>query len=417
MDDCRAPIARFVDVGRLWARHEALARHGATSAGGVDRQALSVAEIDARRTLIAMGSALGMAPWTDPAGNLFLRIEGSDPGAAPVLTGSHVDSQPTGGRFDGIYGVLAGLEAVAALRSAGVALRRPIDVVSWMNEEGSRFAPGMMGSAAFAGTAPLASFLDIVDATGVRVRDALAQVRAAFPEVPERPLGGPVHAYVEAHIEQGPVLEREGVPIGVVTGIQGKRTFRVTLRGEQAHAGTARRVERRDALLAATAAIQALATEMHDPEDLVRFTVGRLVVTPNAPSVVASRAVFSVDLRHPDSDRLAALGDAVPAICARHAGPCEIEVEELTRAASLAFPEAMRERIRAAARRCGHPSIDLPSAAGHDARHLHTVCPSAMIFVPCKDGVSHNEAESARPEDLAAGARVLAEVLAGLAAG
>jgi N-carbamoyl-L-amino-acid hydrolase len=415
VDGGGAAIARFVDAGRLWARHEALARHGATAAGGVDRQALSAEEIDARRTLIAMGAALGMAPWTDPAGNLFLRIEGTDPAAAPVLTGSHLDSQPTGGRFDGIYGVLAGLEAVAALRAAGVAPRRPVEVVSWMNEEGSRFAPGMMGSAAFAGAVPLERFLDVVDATGVRVRDALAQVGAAFPEVPGRPLGGPVHAYVEAHIEQGPVLERQGVPVGVVTGIQGKRTFRVTLRGAEAHAGTAGRAERRDALLAATAAIQALAAAMHDPEDLVRFTVGRLVVTPNVPSVVASRAVFSVDLRHPDSERLGALGDAVPAICALHAGPCELEVEELTRAASLAFPEPMRERIRAAARRCGHASIDLPSAAGHDARHLHAICPSAMIFVPCKDGISHSEAESARPEDLAAGARVLAEVLAGLA--
>ena len=416
MDDGEAEVARFVDAGRLWARHEALARHGATASGGVDRQALSAAEVEARRTLIAMGAAIGMAPSTDPAGNLFLRMQGDDPAASPVLTGSHLDSQPTGGRFDGVYGVLAGLEAVAALRASGTRLRRSIDVVSWMNEEGSRFAPGMMGSAAFAGTAPLSRFLDISDESGVRVRDALATVAAAFPDVHQRPLGGPVHAYVEAHIEQGPVLEREGVPIGVVTGIQGKRTFRVTLRGAEAHAGTARRADRRDALLAATAAIQGLASAMHDPEDLVRFTVGRLVVTPNAPSVVASRAVFSVDLRHPTSERLVALGDAVAPICARHAGPCEVHVEELSAAMSLAFPEAMLERIRVAARRCGHASIDLPSAAGHDARHLHAVCPSAMIFVPCKDGISHSEAESARPEDLAAGARVLAEVLAGLAA-
>lgn len=416
MSATRERVAAGVDAARLWAWHEALARHGATASGGVDRQALSAAEIEARRTLIAMAATLGMTPWTDAAGNLFLRLPGGDPASAPVVTGSHLDSQPAGGRFDGIYGVLAGLEAVAALRAAGVAPRRPIDVVSWMNEEGSRFAPGMMGSAAFAGAAPLAALLEVTDAEGVRVHEALAQVRAAFPEVPERPLGGPVHAYVEAHIEQGPVLERAGVPIGVVTGIQGKRTFRVTLRGAQAHAGTAPRAERRDALLAATAAIQALAAAMEDPQDLVRFTVGRLVVTPNAPSVVASRAVFSVDLRHPDPQRLAALGDAVPAICARHAGRCELEIEALVNATATTFPEPMRARVRDAARRCGHASIDLPSAAGHDARHLSAVCPSAMIFVPCKDGISHDEAESARPEDLAAGARVLAEVLAELAA-
>ncbi len=416
MSATRATFAAGVDAKRLWGRHEALARYGATGSGGVNRQALSAAEIGARRALIAMAATLGMTPWTDPAGNLFLRLPGTDPSSAPVVTGSHLDSQPAGGRFDGIYGVLAGLEAIAALRAAGVMPHRPIDVVSWMNEEGSRFAPGMMGSAAFAGAVPLAALLEVTDAEGVRVRDALAQVRAAFPDVPERPLGGPVHAYVEAHIEQGPVLERAGVPIGVVTGIQGKRTFRVTMRGAQAHAGTAPHAERRDALLAATAAIQALAAAMEDPQDLVRFTVGRLVVTPNAPSVVASRAVFSVDLRHPDPQQLAALGDAVPTICARHAGRCELEIEPLVDATATTFPEPMRARVRDAARRCGHASIDLPSAAGHDARYLSAICPSAMIFVPCKDGISHDEAESARPEDLAAGARVLAEVLAELAA-
>lgn len=407
--------AQCVDAARLWARHETLARHGATPAGGVNRQALSPAEQSARRELIAMGAELDLAPFTDAAGNFFLRMEGADPSLAPVLTGSHVDSQPTGGKYDGIYGVLAGIEAVAALRAAGVVPRRAIEIVSWMNEEGSRFAPGMMGSAAFAGAQPLAKFLDIADAGGITVRTELAAMRAAFPDVPERPLGLPVHAYVEAHIEQAPLLDRARIPIGVVSGIQGKRTFRVSVKGEEAHAGTSRRAERRDALLAATAIIQALAAAIHDAEDVVKFTVGRLDVKPNAPSVVAASAVFSLDLRHPDSDRLVALGDAIPGICAAHAGPCAVTVQVLTTALSLEFPAVMRDTIRAAAARCGHASMDLLSAAGHDARFLHGVCPSGMIFVPCRDGISHNEAESATADDLAAGTRVLAETLVVLA--
>jgi N-carbamoyl-L-amino-acid hydrolase len=408
-------IAAYVRQERLWERHMAMARHGATPAGGVNRQALSREEVDARRTLIQWGRALDLTPATDPAGNLFLRMPGTDPDAAPVLSGSHLDSQPTGGKFDGIYGVLAALEAVQAMREAGVAPRRSIEIVAWMNEEGSRFAPGMMGSAAFAGSSPLAEMLPVHDAGGVSVADELAAMRAAFPDVPEQPLGRPVAAYVEAHIEQGPILEREGFSVGVVTGIQGKRTFRVTVGGEEAHAGTSARRERKDALLAATAMIQALAAEMHDAEDVVKFTVGRLVVRPNAPSVVASEAVFSIDLRHPSSEVLRALGDRIAAICAAHAGPCTVDIVELVTAMSLEFPEAVRSIIRDSAAALDIRTMDLLSAAGHDARYLHEICPSGMIFVPCHEGISHNEAESATPEDLADGTRVLAETLFALA--
>lgn len=392
-----------------------LAHHGATPAHGVNRQALSVEEIAARRELIEWGLALGLTAHTDPAGNLFLRLEGRDPGAPPVLSGSHLDSQPTGGKFDGVYGVLAALEAVQAILESGRSSLRPIEVVAWMNEEGSRFAPGMMGSAAFTGAAPLAEMLPVRDAKGESVQQALAEMRAAFPSVPERPLQRPVAAYVEAHIEQGPVLEREGFSVGVVTGIQGKRTFRVTVSGEEAHAGTARRQDRKDALLAATAMIQALAHAMHDDADIVKFTVGRLEVRPNAPSVVAGQAVFSIDLRHPDESILRGLGDRVSAICAASAGPCKVAVEELVTAMPLEFPVTIRAAIASAATRLGLRIMELPSAAGHDARYLHGICPSGMIFVPCKDGISHNEAESATPEDLCDGARVLADTLAGLA--
>jgi len=404
-----------VDQDRLWERHLILARHGATVAGGVNRQALSDEEIAARRELLIIARGLGLAAFTDAAGNFFLRMEGREADAPPVLTGSHVDSQPTGGRFDGIYGVLAGMEVIEALRAAGITPRRPIEVVAWMNEEGSRFAPGMMGSAAFAGAVELDAFLPITDAMGNTVERELARMRDAFTDVPLRPLGRPVAAYIEAHIEQGPVLEQAGCSVGVVSGIQGKRTFRVTVTGEEAHAGTAPLRARKDALLAATAIIQGLSRTFADPDDILKFTVGRLEIQPNAPSVVASQAVFSIDLRHPDSGRLQALGDAISGLCADHGHPCKVAVSELTSAMSLEFPQSIRDLIRGCAADIGIRTLELPSAAGHDARFMHGMCPSGMIFVACKGGISHNESESASASDLADGTRVLADVLLALA--
>ena len=408
-------LATRVDRERLWQRHMLLARHGATPAGGVSRAALSGEEVAARRELIGWAEAIGLTPFTDPAGNLFLRHAGRDAGAAPVMSGSHLDSQPTGGKFDGVYGVLAALEAVEAMRDAGHVPARPIEVVAWMNEEGSRFAPGMMGSAAFCGAMPIGEVLGVRDAAGITVEEALAAMSRAFPALPSQPLGRPVSAYVEAHIEQGPVLERAALQVGVVTGMQGKRTFRVAVTGEEAHAGTTPHRDRKDALLAATAMIQALATTLHDDADVMRFTVGRIDVAPNAPSVIAGRAQFSIDLRHPAEATLRAAGDRVATVCQENAGPCSVAVAELSTAIPLVFPEAMQETIAAAARRLAIPTMRLPSSAGHDARYLHAVCPAGMIFVPCKGGLSHNEAESALPEDLHAGACVLVETLAELA--
>lgn len=407
-------IAAHIDADRLWRRHLELARHGATANGGVNRQALSAEETAARRTLVGWGEAIGLSAANDDAGNLFLRLAGTEPGLAPVMIGSHIDSQPTGGKFDGAFGVLAALESAEAIVAAGVRPRRPIDVVAWMNEEGSRFAPGMMGSAAFTGARRLADILAVRDAAGVGVADALAAVLAAEPHLPRRPLGTPVAAFVEAHIEQGPILEAERRTLGVVTGIQGKRTFRVTVTGEENHAGTSPRRARRDALVAAVAMVQALQDAMWDAADVVRFTIGRFEVTPNAPSVVPARVVFSIDLRHPDTATLRDLGDRIPALCAGAAGRCTVEVRELLHDPPLDFPAAIRDRIRAAAQDLGISWMDIPSGAGHDARYLHYHCPTGMIFIPCKDGLSHHEAESATPDDIAAGARVLAETAFGL---
>ena len=395
----------------------ALARHGAIAEGGVDRPALSDADAAARATLRDWAAAIGLEPSVDAIGNLFLRLPGRDPDAPPVLTGSHLDSQPTGGRFDGVYGVLAGLEAVEAIVAAGLRPRRPIDVVAWTNEEGGRFAPGMMGSAVFAGRRVLADMLAIEDADGVSVGAALEVLLAREGSLPRRPLGGPAAAYVEAHIEQGPVLEAAGFAAGVVAGIQGKRTFRVTVTGEEAHAGTTPQGGRKDALSAAVAIIAALERAMMTGGDAVMFTIGRLTVAPNVPSVVPAEAVFSIDLRHPESAVLTALGDRIPDICADHRGPCAAAVVELTNEPSLDFPAALCDLIRAAAGAVAVPVMDITSAAGHDARYLHQVCPAGMIFVPCHLGISHNVAESAAPGDLAAGARILTAALLTLAEG
>ncbi|PWB59628.1 MAG: Zn-dependent hydrolase [Bradyrhizobiaceae bacterium] len=409
------PIAQFVDGERLWQRHMALARFGALANGGVNRQALSEEEIAARAELVRWGRAIGLAPFTDAAGNLFLRLEGRDPSLPPVLVGSHIDSQPSGGKFDGVFGVLAALEVQEAFRASGRTPLRAIETVAWMNEEGSRFAPGMMGSALYAGARSVAEVLAVRDPAGESVETALKALLARDVDVPHRALGRPAAAFLEAHIEQGPVLELEGKTVGVVTGIQGKRTFRATVTGEENHAGTAPRSVRRDALLAAAAMIGALDVAMRDAEDVTRFTVGRLEVTPNAPSVVAAKAVFSIDLRHPDAGTLQRLGDRIADICRAQAGPCEVAVAQLLHDPPLSFPRDIRNILAKAAAAVGAPWMAIASGAGHDARYLHYFCPTGMIFVPCRNGISHNEAEWAEKDHLAAGARVLAEAAAVLA--
>lgn len=409
-----ASISVSIDPQRLWDRHMRLAEIGRTPAGGVNRPALSDEEIAARKLLLAWARRAGLAAFNDPIANLFLRLEGTQPRAAPVLAGSHIDSQPTGGRFDGAFGVLAALEAVTAMAEQNLRPLRPIEVVAFTNEEGSRFAPGMMGSEAFAGRRPLEEILAVEDADGVPVREAAARVLAADAGVESRSLGFPVRAFVEPHIEQGPVLERESVPIGVVTGMQGSRRFRVTVTGEAAHAGTTPRDRRRDAVRAAARLIDELYELTADPAD-VMFTVGLLRVRPNAPSVVAAEAYFSIDLRHPDNGVLEDLGEAIPACCEGAAGPCAVSVVEIARTPSIDFPAGIRRRIAAAAGRAGLAWRDLYSLAGHDARNMHHLCDAGMIFVPSRGGISHNEAEWTDPDHLAAGARVLSEVIWGLA--
>ena len=406
--------AAAVDEARLWRRHMALAEIGATEKGGVDRQALSEEEARARALLAEWAAELGYGVWVDTISNLFFRREGTDPTLAPVLTGSHIDSQPTGGKFDGAYGVLAGIEALQALDEAGIETARPVEVVAWLNEEGSRFAPGMMGSEAFAGLRPLDEIVAVADRGGTSVANDLPRALAATPDAKRREIGFPVAAFVEAHIEQGPALERAGLPIGVVTGIQGVRRMRVRVTGEEAHAGTTPRSARRDALWEAARMVDALQERIH-VDDEHRFTVGMMEIRPNVPSVVAAEVLFSIDIRHPDSDVLARLEAEVDGICRDARVACEVETWTIAQAPSIWFDEAVVGTVEAAAEGLGLGHMRLFSGAGHDARQLSFVCPTGMIFVPCEKGISHNEAENASPADLADGARVLAETLVRLA--
>lgn len=408
-------IANHVNGTRLWDRLMELALFGALPKGGVNRQALSDEEIAARACLVRWADTIGLGASTDSAANLFLRYPGREPDLPPLLIGSHIDSQPTGGKFDGAFGVVAALETVEAIIASGVRPRRTIDVVSWMNEEGSRFAPGMMGSAVFSGARKLSDILAINDKAGVSVEAELHRVLAAEPRLQQRPLGLKPAAFLEAHIEQGPVLENNNKSVGVVTGIQGKRTFRVDVDGEENHAGTSPRSARRDALVSAVDIVRALQDAMWDRDDVVRFTIGMFNVTPDAPSVVPAHVAFSIDLRHPDAQILRKLGDTIPEVCQTARGRCDLAIRELLNDPPLEFPRAIRRTIQAAAGALGVSWMEIASGAGHDARYLHYLCPTGMIFIPCKNGISHNEAESITNTQAADGTRVLARAAFALA--
>ena len=405
-------VAAAVSETRQWDRLMRLAQIGAIPGDGVNRQALTALDREARRLMIAWAEAAGASVSVDEAANLWFRVEGTRPGAAPVLTGSHMDSQPEGGRFDGIYGVVAGLEVLEALKDSGIRLERPVEVVAWTNEEGSRFAPGCMGSMAWAGAKPLAAFADTTDAEGVRFADALAEQLAAEADLPRRPLGGPVHAYIEVHIEQGPKLEAEALDIGVVTGIQGSRWFTVTVTGDSAHAGTTPVSLRRDALQGMVRAVTALNALTADPTDVLRFTVGSLTVEPGSSNSVAGRVRFTIDLRHPEAGILTEKGDAIAAAIADVIAPCAFTVEERFTAAPLTFDPGLVSSIREAAEALGLRWTPMPSGAFHDAQLVAQIAPTAMIFVPSHKGISHNPAELTSASQLAAGTRVLAASLA-----
>ncbi|MEJ2688061.1 MAG: M20 family metallo-hydrolase [Gammaproteobacteria bacterium] len=406
-DDDRRRAVAAVDRDRLWRRHMEMADIGAIADYGVNRQALSVEDVAARRLLIRWAQEFGFKISGDEIGNLFIRRPGSEPDLAPVMTGSHMDSQPMGGRFDGMFGVLAGFEALQAMEMAGARTRRPVELVAWTNEEGSRFAPGAMGSMVYCGRHRVEDFLGVSDAEGVSLELALAETLRATPEAATQHQDRTLAAYVEAHIEQGPQLENADRTIGVVTGIQGCRWFTVEVNGEAAHAGTTPLSGRRDAVQGALACVVALNELTRDPSDVVRFTVGRFDVTPGSVNSVACGVTFSVDLRHPDAHVLKTLGDAIEPTCRRAVGTCQVQVTELLNHAPCVFDRRVVDVVEGVARDLGCSYMRMPSGAFHDAQFVNDIAPTGMIFVPCEKGISHNPAENASPDDLAAGARVL----------
>jgi len=410
-----APPANMlrIDGVRLWQRLMALARIGATDKGGVCRLALTELDGQGRALFTQWAGDLGCTVRTDAIGNLFAHRAGADDTLPAVATGSHIDTQPTGGRFDGNYGVLAGLEVLHTLNDAGVRTQAPLEVCVWTNEEGSRFVPVMMGSGVYAGAFTLAHALAARDAGGTSVAEALAAIGQAGPAPAALADGAPrFGAYFEAHIEQGPVLEDAGITIGAVTGALGQRWYDVTVQGMEAHAGPTPMRLRRDALLPAAALVQqvnaiALAEQPHG-----RGTVGCLDVYPGSRNTIPGRVRFTVDFRHADDAGLSRMDAALRAgAMALQSAGVSIAVEQVVYYPPQPFDPALVDLVRAAAARRGPPALDIVSGAGHDAVYVARTAPTAMIFVPCKDGISHNEIEDARPEHLAAGCDVLLQAM------
>ena len=395
-----------VDGQRLWRSLMELAEIGATSKGGVRRLALTDLDRQGRDLVVGWLRETGSRIEIDGAGNILATRPGSDPAARVVLTGSHIDTQPSGGKFDGNYGVLAGLEVLRTLNDANVATDKPIGVAIWTNEEGSRFVPVMGGSGAFAGVFTLEHLLRQRDADGVSFGEALGRIGYAG----SAPMGNrALDTYFEAHIEQGPVLEREDKTIGVVTGALGLRWYDCVWTGQDAHAGPTPMEARHDALRGAAQlveAVHALALR-HAPDG--RATVGTLQVSPNSRNVIPGCVTMTVDMRHPDDDALATMDRELRAASATisQALQLECELRQVDQFEASRFDPACVDAVRTATRDLGYPHREMVSGAGHDAIYLGRIVPTSMIFVPCKDGISHNEIEDARPEHLEAGANVL----------
>ena len=406
-----------VDPDRLWSRLMSMAEVGATPAGGSNRQALSDDDRAGRDLFVAWAEQAGCTVELDAVGNLFARRAGDDPAAPPIMLGSHLDTQPTGGRFDGVYGVLGGLEVVEALNDASTRTRAPVEVAVWTNEEGSRFPVSMMGSAVWAGALDLRAARSLADRSGRSVGEELDRLGWAGTSAFGRRLG----AYLELHIEQGPVLEESGSRIGVVTGVQGLRWYTVTLRGFPAHAGTTPMDRRRDPARPLAAVLDGLygIAAAHAPAACV--TPAQFTSEPVSPNTVPAQVTFSVDVRHPDAATLDEIDAALRRLIAESAAEhgCEQRIDVDNDSPPILFDERCVEAVAAAAQHCGYSYERIVSGAGHDACLVARRAPTAMIFVPCRDGLSHNEAESMEPAAAGHGAAVLLRAaleLAGTAA-
>ena len=399
-----------VNGERLWQSLMDLARIGATDKGGVCRLALTDLDRQGRDLVVGWAREAGLSVTVDQIGNVFMRRPGRNNALPPIMTGSHIDTQPTGGKVDGNYGVLAGLEVVRTLNDHGIETEAPIEVAFWTNEEGSRFVPVMMGSGVFAGAFSLEHAYAATDSDGKTVREELARIGYIGDEVPGQ---HPIGAYFEVHIEQGPVLEDAGVTIGVVHGVLGIRWFDCTVTGMEAHAGPTPMALRKDALQVATQLMQEVVASAwrHGPHG--RGTVGMVRVFPNSRNVIPGQVSFSIDLRNASDALVDQQADEVKAFAARLSAQTGLDIV-ITPASSYpaqAFDAGCVDAVTRAAQRLGCSHMPAISGAGHDAIYAGQLAPAGMIFIPCKDGISHNEIEDAQPEHITAGANVLLQVM------
>ena len=383
-----------------------MAKIGATEKGGVCRLTLTDFDRDSRELFTRWCQAAGCTVTVDRVGNMFARRSGRDPNRKPVMAGSHLDSQPTGGKFDGAYGVMAALEVIRTLNDAGIETEAPIEVAMWTNEEGSRFAPAMMGSGVFAGVFTVNDVHAKTDIEGLTFGDELRRIGY---EGQETPGDHPTDSYFECHIEQGPVLENDGLPVGVVISANGQRWYEVTVKGVESHAGPTPMETRKDALVGAARIVHLVNEIGHTYQPNACATVGMMKIHPNSRNVIPGEVWLTIDFRHPDNATLSKMDSdlkrSASQIC-KTAG-LTLTVHDLWYSPPIPFDRGCVAAVRRAAEAHGYGHRDIVSGAGHDAVYMTKKCPTAMIFVPCEDGISHNEAENASKEDLAAGCDVL----------
>jgi N-carbamoyl-L-amino-acid hydrolase len=395
-----------IDSGRLWASLMEMAKIGSTPKGGCNRQTLTDLDRQGRELFSRWCKEAGLTVGVDGIGNMFGRRPGADPKLAPVMAGSHLDTQPTGGKFDGVLGVLGALEMVRTLNDLGIRTRHPIEIANWTNEEGARFAPSMIASGVFAGKLDKDFAFSRKDAEGKLFGEELKRIGYVGPE----PIGGrPLHAYFELHIEQGPILEDENIDIGVVTDGQGLKWINVTITGYESHAGTTPMPRRRDAGRGAARFIELVNAVAVASGPVGVGTVGRVVTYPGTTNIIPGRVDLTVDIRHPDGAALSRMEEELRSGAKRIADELklEIELETISNYAPVPFDPECVGMVRKAAERLGYTHRDIVSGAGHDACYIAGMAPTAMIFTPCVNGVSHNEEEDISPEWAAAGANVL----------
>jgi N-carbamoyl-L-amino-acid hydrolase len=395
-----------IDRDRLWQSLMTMAKIGGTEKGGVCRIALTDLDRQGRDLFVQWCREAGCTVEVDRMGNIFARRPGRNPNLPAIGTGSHLDTQPTGGKFDGAYGVMAGLEVIRTLNDRGIETEAPVEVVVWTNEEGSRFAPAMVASGVFAGVFDEAYGLSRADPDGKTMGEELKRIGYAG----DLPCGGrPYGAFFEAHIEQGPILEAEKKTIGIVTGAQGQRWYEIWLTGQEAHAGPTPMTVRHDALLGAARLVQEANRIGLAEAPWGRATVGMMQVSPNSRNTIPGKVFFTVDFRHPDDAALTRMDAALRTSAEQVAKEIglELRLEQIWYSPPVAFAKPCVDAVRQAATMLGMPAMDIVSGAGHDAVYISRVAPTAMIFVPCENGISHNEVENATPDDIGAGCDVL----------